>query len=161
MAGLTISAAGIASRSFAPILAVIWAMARAKRSAHAAVEGKTPDPPAHGATYTCPMHPEIIRDGPGSCPICGMALEPMTVSADEDVDPELDDMSRRFWICLALTTPLLAPVHGRDGSGLVITRRPYGPAPGVDSIRPGGPRGLVGRHAVLRAGMGLGRSAVI
>ena len=63
-------------------------------SAHGMVEGDAPPAPAHGATYTCPMHPEIVRDGPGSCPICGMALEPMTVSVDDDVDPELDDMSR-------------------------------------------------------------------
>jgi P-type Cu+ transporter len=58
--------------------------------------------------YTCPMHPEIIRDQPGACPICGMALEPRTVSAIEDDNPELRDMSRRFWISVALTVPLLA-----------------------------------------------------
>jgi Cu+-exporting ATPase len=62
---------------------------------------------APGTTYTCPMHPEIIRDRPGSCPICGMALEPLTIAADAEVDPELADMSRRFWISLALTAPLL------------------------------------------------------
>jgi P-type Cu+ transporter len=58
--------------------------------------------------YTCPMHPEIVRDSPGSCPICGMALEPMTVSADEEVNPELVDMTRRFWISLVLSVPLFA-----------------------------------------------------
>ncbi len=62
---------------------------------------------AAASQYTCPMHPEIVRDRPGPCPICGMALESMTVSADADVDPELADMSRRFWVCLALTAPLL------------------------------------------------------
>jgi Cu+-exporting ATPase len=56
--------------------------------------------------WTCPMHPEIVRDGPGSCPICGMALEPMTITGEEE-NPELRDMSRRFWIGLALTVPLL------------------------------------------------------
>ena len=60
-----------------------------------------------GATYTCPMHPEIVRNQPGPCPICGMALEPMTVSLDDE-NPELDDMTRRFWIAAALTVPLLA-----------------------------------------------------
>ena len=60
-----------------------------------------------GTTYTCPMHPQIVRDRLGSCPICGMALEPMTVVADADVDPELADMSRRLWICAVLTLPLL------------------------------------------------------
>ena len=58
--------------------------------------------------YTCPMHPEIIRPGPGSCPICGMALEPRTVTATEEENPELRDMTRRFWISLILTVPLLA-----------------------------------------------------
>ena len=59
--------------------------------------------------YTCPMHPRIMRDGPGTCPICGMALEPRTVSAaPEDENAELRDMTRRFWIGLALSVPLLA-----------------------------------------------------
>jgi Cu+-exporting ATPase len=57
--------------------------------------------------YTCPMHPEIVRRGPGSCPICGMALEPRTVTAREEENPELRDMTRRFWISLVLTAPLL------------------------------------------------------
>jgi len=59
-----------------------------------------------GRKYTCPMHPEIVRDGPGSCPICGMALEPMTASLDDEENPELIDMTRRFWICLVLTLPV-------------------------------------------------------
>src|SRR5687768_3137073 len=53
------------------------------------------------------MHPQIVRDEPGSCPICSMALEPMTVTADEGPEPERIDMTRRFWIGLALTAPLL------------------------------------------------------
>ncbi len=57
--------------------------------------------------YTCPMHPEIVRPAPGSCPICGMALEPRTITAAEE-NPELRDMTRRFWISLALTVPLMA-----------------------------------------------------
>jgi Cu+-exporting ATPase len=59
------------------------------------------------AKYTCPMHPQIVRDAPGSCPICGMALEPLTVTA-EDHNPELAEMSRRFWISLFLTIPVFA-----------------------------------------------------
>jgi P-type Cu+ transporter len=68
-----------------------------------------PDVPivANKVEYTCPMHPEIVRPGPGSCPICGMALEPRTVTAQEAENPELRDMSRRFWISLALTVPLV------------------------------------------------------
>jgi Cu+-exporting ATPase len=57
--------------------------------------------------YTCPMHPEIVRSGPGSCPICGMALEPRTVSLAGERNAELVDMTRRFWISLALSLPLL------------------------------------------------------
>lgn len=57
--------------------------------------------------YTCPMHPQIVRDRPGSCPICGMALEPRNVTANAS-NPELDDMTRRFWIGVVLTIPLLA-----------------------------------------------------
>jgi Cu+-exporting ATPase len=57
--------------------------------------------------WTCPMHPEIVRDEPGSCPICGMALEPRTVTLEE-TNPELEDMTRRFWWSLAITAPILA-----------------------------------------------------
>jgi Cu+-exporting ATPase len=57
--------------------------------------------------YTCPMHPELVRPEPGSCPICGMALEPRAVTAAKDDNPELLDMTRRFWISLALTAPLV------------------------------------------------------
>ncbi len=60
-----------------------------------------------GAKYTCPMDPEIVRDAPGACPKCGMALEPMTITLDEQ-NPELDSMTRRFWAGVALTLPLLA-----------------------------------------------------
>ena len=63
---------------------------------------------APGAQWTCPMHPEIIRDAPGSCPICGMALEPMTPTLDSGPNPELADMTRRFWIGVALSVPVVA-----------------------------------------------------
>ena len=64
--------------------------------------------PAGANNWTCPMHPEIVRDAPGSCPICGMALEPLTVTAEEPENEELRDMTRRFWIGVALTIPTLA-----------------------------------------------------
>ncbi len=74
-----------------------------------------PEPPATvqiqtrpGQKYTCPMHPEIVRDAPGSCPICGMALEPVTVSLEDEENPELVDMNRRFWVCLFLAIPVFA-----------------------------------------------------
>src|SRR5687768_7252008 len=56
--------------------------------------------------YTCPMHPEIVQIGPGSCPICGMALEPKTVTLEEQPNHELADMTRRFWIAALLTAPV-------------------------------------------------------
>ena len=76
----------------------------------AETSAQRPDVPAPSARKTewlCPMHPQIVRDAPGSCPICGMALEPRVASAQEDVNPELVDMTRRFWTSAALTFPLL------------------------------------------------------
>ena len=64
------------------------------------------EPVPEGTIYTCPMHPEIRQVGPGSCPICGMALEPELPSADTGPNPELVDMTRRFWIGLVLTLPV-------------------------------------------------------
>ncbi|WP_082591828.1 heavy metal translocating P-type ATPase [Terrabacter sp. Soil810] len=66
------------------------------------------------AEWTCPMHPEIRRPGPGTCPICGMALEPVTVTADSGPNPELADMTRRFKVAVALTIPVLVLSMGRD-----------------------------------------------
>src|SRR3954447_2332105 len=78
-----------------------------------------PEKVVEGAIYTCPMHPEIRQQGPGACPICGMALEPEMVSADAAPNEELIDMTRRFWVGLALALPVIAlemgghvlPVH--------------------------------------------------
>jgi Cu+-exporting ATPase len=64
-------------------------------------------PAAAEAIYTCPMHPEIRQLGPGACPICGMALEPAAVTADDGPNPELLDMNRRFWVGLAFAAPLV------------------------------------------------------
>jgi len=83
---------------------------------HAAAPPPVEAPP--GAKWTCPMHPQIVRDGPGSCPICGMALEPMMPSAAEGPNPELVDMTRRFWIGAALTIPILALEMGAHLLGL-------------------------------------------
>src|SRR5271157_2078436 len=67
-----------------------------------------PKPLPAGTIYTCPMHPQIRQVGPGNCPICGMALEPVTVTGDEGPSAELTDMTRRFWIGLVLTVPVVA-----------------------------------------------------
>jgi Cu+-exporting ATPase len=72
-----------------------------------ALEPATIEAPASRTEYTCPMHPQIVRDAPGSCPICGMALEPRNASVDEE-NPELNSMTRRFWVGAAFTLPLLA-----------------------------------------------------
>ncbi|WP_292049216.1 MULTISPECIES: heavy metal translocating P-type ATPase [unclassified Brevundimonas] len=66
------------------------------------------EPAVPGAIYTCPMHPEIRQEGPGSCPICGMALEPETVTAEAPPNHELIDFTRRFWVGLVLTLPVFA-----------------------------------------------------
>ncbi len=68
--------------------------------------------PATRVEYTCPMHPEIVRDEPGSCPLCGMALEPRTVTAEEPPNPELVDMTRRFWIGALLGLPVFVLTMG-------------------------------------------------
>ena len=87
-------------------------------------------PAAPGAVYTCPMHPEVRQVGPGSCPKCGMALEPVTISAEEEANPELEDMTRRFRVSVALTAPLLVIAMG----GMI----------------PGNPLQRIAPHAVLR-----------
>lgn len=65
-----------------------------------------------GVVYTCPMHPQVRQKQPGNCPICGMALEPETISLDEGPDPELIDMTRRFWVAAVLSFPLALVVMG-------------------------------------------------
>ncbi len=79
----------------------------------APLPGATP-----GAIYTCPMHPEIRQAGPGNCPKCGMALEPVAPSADDQPNPELLDMTRRFWIGLALTVPVFGLAMAEHLPGL-------------------------------------------
>jgi Cu+-exporting ATPase len=82
-------------------------------------DSKAPaEPVPEGTIYTCPMHPEIRQVGPGSCPICGMALEPVLASAEEGPNPELIDMTRRFWIGLVLTLPVLALEMGNHFFGI-------------------------------------------
>lgn len=90
---------------------------------HAACSHASPGAPAQkaaaaGSQWTCPMHPEIVRDGPGDCPICGMALEPMTPSASDGPNPELRDMKRRFVVGLVLSLPLLVIEMGGHVFGI-------------------------------------------
>src|SRR5437867_319927 len=84
--------------------------------------------------YTCPMHPQIVRPGPGTCPICGMALEPRTVTAVEQDNPELREMTRRFWISLALTVPLLGIAMVDMLSGMPLQHALPGWLPGIELL---------------------------
>jgi P-type Cu+ transporter len=77
-----------------------------------ALESAVPSISAAKTEYVCPMHPEIVRAEPGSCPICGMALEPRVVTAEEEQNPELTSMTRRFWVSVALTAPILLTAMG-------------------------------------------------
>lgn len=79
-------------------------------------------PPAPGSEYTCPMHPEIVRDAPGPCPLCGMALEPRTVTLEEGKNPELVEMTRRFLVGAALSLVLLLIAMGEMLPGNPILR---------------------------------------
>ncbi len=83
---------------------------------------KVAEPVRPGATYTCPMHPEIRQIGPGGCPICGMALEPVEVTAEVGPNHELIDMTRRFWIGLALALPVFILEMGSHIPALGLDR---------------------------------------
>lgn len=106
---------------------------RAKYEARSREQGKPqlsshlPSPssplPAPSSEWTCPMHPEVIRDKPGACPICGMALEPRTVTLEEQPNEELIDMQRRFIISAVLSVPIL--ILGMSGAGMNGTLLPW------------------------------------
>jgi len=78
------------------------------------VFSKSAQPAAGEVLWTCPMHPQVQRAGPGSCPICGMALEPMTPAGGDAANPELHDMTWRFWVCVALSVPLVVLAMAGD-----------------------------------------------
>src|SRR5208282_4117715 len=104
------------------------------QAASAASASATPTGAASG--YTCPMHPEVVRDMPGPCPLCGMALEPIAIAADAQTDPELAVMSRRFWICAALAIP-------------AVTLSMLDSIPGRPVTRAAGPAAVVWIQAIL------------
>src|SRR3972149_3550851 len=103
----TPSQAGVPAPSIDPVCGMTVGADTPHRLTHDATEYRF-----CSASCTCPMHPEIVRDVPGSCPKCGMALEPRTVTAEEEENPELVDMTRRFWVSLVLTVPLLLVAMG-------------------------------------------------
>jgi Cu+-exporting ATPase len=88
-------------------------------------------PASPGAIYTCPMHPEIRQPGPGSCPICGMALEPEQVTLDQGPNAELADMTRRLWVGGVLTVPVV--IFGMGGHFIPL---PHGLSNGSSSSSP-------------------------
>jgi P-type Cu+ transporter len=90
----------------------------AHNHAHGVSASPSPTPAPAGTIYTCPMHPEIRRDHPGSCPICGMALEPEIATEATGPNAELVDMTRRFWVALALSIPVFALEMGGHLAGL-------------------------------------------
>ncbi len=94
----------------------------ASNAGSTANSGTQPQAPASAkqARYTCPMHPEIVQVGPGTCPICGMALEPMDVFAEVEADPEYDSMRRRFWVSAALSLPVLLLSMFSESLGLPL-----------------------------------------
>ena len=157
------SAAAIAWRSSRPIRRVM--RRPAARSRIPALLSSTPPcrplwhrrprPPARATPARCIRRSSAI--GPGACPICGMALEPMTVAADDEADPELADMTRRFWISLALTVPLLLLAMGEMIPGLGLHAMLGGPGDGLGPARAGDARGPLGRMAVLRARLVIAR----
>lgn len=100
---------------------------RANPATFGGAEPRARTPPAdEAAEYTCPMHPEIRQKGPGSCPICGMALEPVTVTLEEGPNEELQDMTRRFWWSLAIMAPILAFMVAEFLPGHLLHRLPAG-----------------------------------
>jgi len=87
-------------------------------------ERDAPPPAPPCAVYTCPMHPEVRQIGPGSCPICGMALEPASVTLEAGPNPELAEMTRRFWIALVLTAPVFVlEMGGHLGAMMMLGRQ--------------------------------------
>ena len=100
--------------------AIAAAPAREMHEHAPAASPKPPSAPSNASQtrYTCPMHPQIVQLGPGACPICGMALEPMDVFAEVEADPEYDSMRRRFWVSTALSLPLLLLAMFGESLGL-------------------------------------------
>jgi P-type Cu+ transporter len=88
---------------------------------HSEATASRPPSDEKGVRYTCPMHPQVIQFGPGSCPICGMALEPMDAFAEVEADPEYDSMRLRFWVSAVLSLPVLLLSMFGESFGLHLT----------------------------------------
>jgi Cu+-exporting ATPase len=108
----------IAGRRFHFCSADCRAKFEADPNAYLKRKAATSHPAKAGVTYTCPMHPQIRMEGPGNCPICGMTLESLTASGAAAPNSEVADMTRRFWIALALTLPVFVLEMGSHIPGL-------------------------------------------
>src|SRR5947199_401985 len=94
------------------------------RSAQSGKDGRLGRMTSKDPVWICPMHPQVLRAGPGGCPICGMALEPMMPAAGGTANPELRDMTCRFWVCVGLSVPLVALAMAGDfGNPALIVPR--------------------------------------
>ena len=110
-------------------------------------------------SYTCPMHPDVVQEGPGSCPACGMALEPSMVSLEEPPNPELVDMTRRFWAGAALGLPVFALAMTEMVLGGSTDPACAAWALQLDSAHLCHAGSLLGRSTLLRTLLGVDRSA--
>ena len=110
-----------------------------------------PEPLPAGTLYTCPMHPQIVQEGPGPCPICGMALEPMGALPEDTDNPELIDFTRRLWVAAPLALALLALDMGAHGFGVDLLPFLSAQARAMAEARSRHSGGAVERLAVLRA----------
>ena len=136
---LTISARRVAAPNSRPSRRAIWTRAPRLK------------PLPLGTLYTCPMHPEIVQDGPGACPICGMALEPMGVPPDDEQQPRARRHTRRLAVGVPLSLALVALDMSRHLFGVDLLPVPVGPRPAMAATRSRHPGGAVVRLAVLRA----------
>ena len=113
--------------------------------------------PTGNAVYTCPMHPQNRQVTPGNCPICGMTLEPIKATAEVGENAELVDMTRRFWIGLALALPVFMLEMGGHIPSLGLDN--LIPLRDMDSIRPFDAGCALGRHAFFRTCLGVDRAS--
>jgi P-type Cu+ transporter len=121
---------------------------------------EAPPAPAPGRRWTCPMHPEIVRDAPGDCPLCGMALEPMEPAPDDEAGAtSCVDMTRRFWVSAALSLPLVAIVMAEMVPALSPARLVPARALAWLQLALATPVVLWGGWPVLRARLGLAAHA--
>ena len=116
-----------------------------------------PPAPLVKTEYVCPMHPEIVRAEPGACPICGMALEPRTVTLDEEANPELIDMTRRFWVGVILSLPIAFLAMSEMIPGTATAAKFFSATAQLGTVPTRHTGGALGRLAVFSARLDIHR----